>query len=69
MMVLDCFKLHVFYFEKLSTWIWRLPLSVNVILNLSNKVQILDQVEGTIDNKQLRFDIDLIPRGHEEEKI
>ena len=69
MMVLDCFKLHVFYFEKLSTWIWLLPLSVNVILNLSNKVQILDQAEGTTDNKQPRFDLDLIPRGHEEEKI
>lgn len=37
--------------------------------NLSNKVQILDQAEGTTDNKQPRFDLDLIPRGHEEEKI
>lgn len=44
-------------------------VSVNVILNLSNKVKILDQGEGTIDNKQPRFDLDLIPRGHEEEKI
>ena len=46
-----------------------MPLSVNVILNPSNKVQILDQTEGTTDNKQPRFDLDLIPRGHEEEKI
>ena len=33
--VLSCFYLLIFYFEKFSTWIWRLPFSVYVMLKLS----------------------------------
>ena len=32
----DCFYLLIFYSEKFSTWVWRLPFAVNVNLNLSN---------------------------------
>ena len=32
----DCFYLLIFYSEKFSTWIWRLPFAVNMNLNLSN---------------------------------
>ena len=34
--VLDCFYLLIFYFEKFSTDVYRLPYAVNVNLNLSN---------------------------------
>ena len=34
--VRDCFYLLIFYSEKFSTWVWRLPFAVNVNLNLSN---------------------------------
>ena len=34
--VLDCFYLLIFYFEKFSTDVCRLPCAVNVNLNLSN---------------------------------
>ena len=30
-----CFYLTIFYSEKFSTWVWRLPFAVNVNLNLS----------------------------------
>ena len=33
--VRDCFYQFIFYFEKFSTWVWLLPLAVNVNLNLS----------------------------------
>ena len=33
--VRDCFNLHIFYSEKFSTWVWRLPFAVNMNLNLS----------------------------------
>ena len=33
--VLSCFYLLIFYFEKFSTWIWRLPFAVYVMLKLS----------------------------------
>ena len=33
--VLDCFYLLIFYFEKFSTDVCRLPCAVNVSLNLS----------------------------------
>ena len=33
--VLDCFYLLIFYSEKFSTGVWRLPFTVNVNLNLS----------------------------------
>ena len=33
--VLDCFYLLIFYFEKFSTAVCRLPCAVNVNLNLS----------------------------------
>ena len=32
---LHSFLLLISYFKKLSTWIWRLPFAVNMILNLS----------------------------------
>ena len=35
--VLDCFYLLIFYSEKFSTDVCRLPYAVNVNLNLSNK--------------------------------
>ena len=34
--ILDCFYLLIFYFEKFSTDVCRLPCAVNVNLNLSN---------------------------------
>ena len=34
--VLSCFYLLIFYFEKFSAWIWRLPFAVYVKLQLSN---------------------------------
>ena len=34
--VLDCFYLLIFYFEKFSTHVCRLPYAANVNLNLSN---------------------------------
>ena len=33
----DCFYLLIFYSEKFSTWVWRLPFAVNGNLNLSKK--------------------------------
>ena len=33
--VLDCFYLLIYYFEKFSTRVWRLPFAINVTLNLS----------------------------------
>ena len=33
--VRDCFYLLIFYSEKFSIWVWRLPFAVNVNLNLS----------------------------------
>ena len=33
--VLSCFYLLIFYFEKFSSWIWRLPFAIYVKLNLS----------------------------------
>ena len=35
--VLSCFYLLIFYFEKFSTWIWRLPFTVYVKLKLPTK--------------------------------
>ena len=35
--VLSCVYLLFFYFEKFSTWIWRLPFAVYVRLKLSNR--------------------------------
>ena len=37
--VLDCFYLLIFYFEKFSTDVCRLPCAVNVNLNLSNNTK------------------------------
>ena len=34
--VRDCCYLLIFYSEKFSTWVWRLPFAVNVNLNLCN---------------------------------
>ena len=34
--VRDCFYLLIFYSEKFSTWVWRLPFAVNENLSLSN---------------------------------
>ena len=36
--VLDCFYLLIFYSEKFSTDVCRLPYAVNVNLNLSNNI-------------------------------
>ena len=38
--VLESFYLLISHSEKFSTWIWRLPLAVNVNLNLSNKLYV-----------------------------
>ena len=51
--VLDCFYLLIFYFEKFSTDVCRLPCAVNVNLNLSIFVCIL----------LLKYHIHLIRRG------
>ena len=47
--VLDCFYLLIFYFEKFSINVCRLPCAVNVNLNLSNLsiIQIRDLIELT----------------------
>ena len=37
--VLSCFYLLIFYFEKFSTWIWRLPFAVYVKRGLEHKPQ------------------------------
>ena len=37
--VLSCFYLLIFYFEKFSTWIWRLPFAVYVKRRLEHKPQ------------------------------
>ena len=37
---LDCFYLLIFYSEKFSTDVCRLPYAVNVNLNLSNRLQL-----------------------------
>ena len=42
--VLDCFYLLIFYYDKFSTDVCRLPYAVNVNLNLSN-VSRLPQIE------------------------
>ena len=34
--VLNCFYLFIFYFEKFSTWIWRLLLAIYMMLKLPN---------------------------------
>ena len=39
--VLDCFYLLIFYSEKFSTDVCRLPYAVNVNLNLSIKLKVL----------------------------
>ena len=36
--VWDCFYLLIFYSEKFSTWVWRLPFAVKVNLNLSTNI-------------------------------
>ena len=36
--VRDCFYLLIFYSEKFSTWVWRLPFAVKVNLNLSTNI-------------------------------
>ena len=40
--VLDCFYLLIFYSEKFSTDVRRLPYAVNVNLNLSNELKSRD---------------------------
>ena len=34
--VLSCLYMPIFYFDKFSTWNWRLLFAVNVTVNLSN---------------------------------
>ena len=36
--VLSCFHLFIFYFEKFSTWIWHLQFAMYVMLKLSNNI-------------------------------
>ena len=38
--VLDCFYVLIFYFEKFSTHVCRLPYAANVNLNLSNDTNV-----------------------------
>ena len=42
--VLDCFYLLIFYFEKFSTDVCRLPCAVNVNLNLSIVFVVLKRI-------------------------
>ena len=44
--VLDCFYLLIFYFDKFSTDVCRLPYTVNVNLDLSNDVNLLMNNHG-----------------------
>ena len=44
--VLDCFYLLIFYFEKFSTDVCRLPCAVNVNLNLSFNTITLEMMQG-----------------------
>ena len=48
----DCFYLLIsVYCEKFSTWIWRFPFAVNVILNLT----IIHRITGNTSNRQSRI--------------
>ena len=49
--VLDCFYLLIFYFEKFSTDVCRLPCAVNVNLNLS--IALFHMPKCLITNDQL----------------
>ena len=49
--VLSCFYLHIFYFEKFSTWIWRLPSAVCVKLKLSTNNSSQRQRKYRLENK------------------
>ena len=54
--VLDCFYLLIFYFEKFSTDVCRLPCAVNVNLNLSIASILLTRVNFT-DTSLCPFDV------------
>ena len=45
--VLDCFYLLIFYSEKFSTDVCRLPYAVNVNLNLSTNVTLTKLLNGS----------------------
>ena len=49
--VRDCFYLHIFYSEKFSTRVWRLPFTVNVNLNLSILHWNLCGMDGRTDGR------------------
>ena len=59
----DCFYLLIFYSEKFSTWVWRLPFTVNVNLNLSigknypKLLPILSQDRKTLSQNSQHFPI------------
>ena len=42
-----CFFLLIFFSEKFSTWVWRLPFAINVNLNLSNDLQVAHPHSGS----------------------
>ena len=44
--VLSCFHLLIFYFEKFSSWIWHLLFAVSMTLNLSNNNKIYHRVKS-----------------------
>ena len=44
--VLSCFYLLIFYFEKFSSWIWHLLFAVSMTLNLSNNNKIYHRVKS-----------------------
>ena len=64
--VLDCFYLLIFYLEKFSTDVCRLPYAVNVNLNLSNFPYSTHKCErpnvaGLVDNQATA----IYPQGSE----
>ena len=44
--VLSCFYLLIFYFEKFATWIWRLPFALYVKLKLSILIRKTSRANG-----------------------
>ena len=60
--VLDCFYLLIFYSEKFSTDVCRLPYAVNVNLNLSNNYFIINPIiDYPLSTVDVKHDIGCCP--------
>ena len=59
--VLDCFYLLIFYFEKFSTDVCRLPCAVNVNLNLS--IDCIVNLDFLTTKQRKKFQVRYKPHG------